>query len=80
MYLSDIYTLAVNLAGLPGASLPAGLPTMAARWACSRLAITSAKPPCWAPPITGARHRLARPHAGAVTARGHTSTLLRKEF
>ena len=35
MYLSDIYTLAVNLAGLPGMSLPAGLPTMAARWACS---------------------------------------------
>ena len=24
MYLSDIYTIAVNLAGLPGLSLPAG--------------------------------------------------------
>ena len=25
MYLEDVYTLAVNLAGLPGMSLPAGL-------------------------------------------------------
>ena len=25
MYLSDIYTIAVNLAGLPGMSVPAGL-------------------------------------------------------
>ena len=25
MYLEDVYTLAVNLAGLPGLSLPAGL-------------------------------------------------------
>ena len=25
MYLADIYTLAVNLAGLPGMSLPAGV-------------------------------------------------------
>jgi aspartyl-tRNA(Asn)/glutamyl-tRNA(Gln) amidotransferase subunit A len=25
MYLEDIYTIAVNLAGLPGASIPAGL-------------------------------------------------------
>ena len=25
MYLSDIYTVAVNLAGLPGMSLPCGL-------------------------------------------------------
>ena len=34
MYLEDIYTIATNLAGLPGMSLPAGL-VDACRWACS---------------------------------------------
>jgi Asp-tRNA(Asn)/Glu-tRNA(Gln) amidotransferase A subunit family amidase len=42
MYLSDIYTIATNLAGLPGMSLPAGLKKICLL-ACNWWAITGAK-------------------------------------
>jgi aspartyl-tRNA(Asn)/glutamyl-tRNA(Gln) amidotransferase subunit A len=35
MYLQDVFTVTVNLAGLPGISVPAGLTPVACRWDCS---------------------------------------------
>ena len=34
MYLEDIFTVSLNLAGLPGIVLPVGWPPMACLWAC----------------------------------------------
>ncbi len=35
MYLNDVFTVTVNMAGLPGISVPAGLDAKACRSACN---------------------------------------------
>jgi Asp-tRNA(Asn)/Glu-tRNA(Gln) amidotransferase A subunit family amidase len=35
MYLNDVFTVTVNLAGLPGIAVPAGLDGRACRWAAA---------------------------------------------
>ncbi len=46
MYLNDIFTVTVNMAGLPGLSVPAGLDAKGCRLACSSLASRSKRKPC----------------------------------
>jgi aspartyl-tRNA(Asn)/glutamyl-tRNA(Gln) amidotransferase subunit A len=46
MYLSDIYTISTNLAGLPGMSLPCGFGTNTCRSACRSSATGSARQRC----------------------------------
>jgi hypothetical protein len=46
MYLSDIYTISTNLAGLPGMSLPCGFGTTTCRSACRSSATGSARRRC----------------------------------
>jgi aspartyl-tRNA(Asn)/glutamyl-tRNA(Gln) amidotransferase subunit A len=35
MYLNDVFTVTVNLAGLPGVAVPTGLDKRACHWACN---------------------------------------------
>ena len=44
MYLNDIYTIGVNLAGLPGISLPCGFTKTGCRSACRSSASPSRRP------------------------------------
>ena len=46
MYLNDVFTVTVNMAGLPGIAVPAGLDARACRSACSSSAGRSTRRPC----------------------------------
>ena len=46
MYLNDIFTVTVNMAGLPGMSVPAGLRRKERRSGCSSSASRSTRRPC----------------------------------
>lgn len=48
MYLSDIYTISANLAGIPGLSIPCGKDKMGLPIECSFLAAVSRKKHCFA--------------------------------
>lgn len=57
MYLQDVFTITVNMAGLPGLSVPAGLDGRACRLACSSSASRSKKKRCSRRPTPSSRQR-----------------------
>jgi len=70
MYLNDVFTVTVNMAGLPGIAVPAGLPvTTAARPAIDRPAVPTRRL-CFLSPARSSRPRreLNRPSPGGGIA------------
>ncbi len=49
MYLNDVFTVTVNMAGLPGIAVPAGLDSQGLPWACSSSAVRSMRRRCSPP-------------------------------
>ena len=49
MYLNDVFTVTVNMAGLPGIAVPAGLDSQGCPWACSSSAVRSMRRRCSPP-------------------------------
>ena len=67
MYLEDVYTLAVNLAGLPACPCPRAS-SAACPWACNLSGATSTNPACSTWPTASSRHtdwHLQRPDSAA---------------
>ncbi len=55
VYLDDLYTIPVNLAGLPGMSIPCGFGARGRPWACSSSATTGTRRACSPPPTPSSR-------------------------
>ena len=57
MYLSDIFTISANLAGIPAMSVPCGFSRPGCRSGCSSWAGTSARKPSFGPRMRSSRRR-----------------------